>query len=181
MLGFVQSSLGWDLGVAESVAGIIIIGFSVDYTVHLGNEYIQGGREGYDDRISRVFYASRRIVSTVAAGAMTTGGAGLFMFPAQLVFFIKMAVLMLGTIVYSYLYALGFFMGALLIMGPEGELGDVKRVYEACMSWVTGVLSCDAQAATSGKEDQIEKKNKTFNKNAASGMSDSAGGLIELI
>ena len=70
VLGFVQSSLGWDLGVAESVAGIIIIGFSVDYTVHLGNEYIQGGREGYDDRISRVVYASRRIVSTVAAAAI---------------------------------------------------------------------------------------------------------------
>jgi predicted RND superfamily exporter protein len=126
VLGFVYSSLGWDLGVAESVAGIIIIGFSVDYTVHLGNEYIVGGKEGFAKRTERFFYASRRIVSTVAAGAMTTGGAGIFMFPAQLIFFVKMATLMVATIVLSYLYALGFFMGYLLVFGPEDEDGNVS-------------------------------------------------------
>ena len=130
VLGFVYSSLGWDLGVAESVAGIIIIGFSVDYTVHLGNEYIVGGKEGFAKRTERFFYASRRIVSTVAAGAMTTGGAGIFMFAAQLIFFTKMATLMVATIVLSYLYALGFFMGYLLVFGPEDEDGNVSTYVE---------------------------------------------------
>ena len=124
--GFQEYEQLGDLGVAESVAGIIIIGFSVDYTVHLGNEYIVGGKEGFAKRTERFFYASRRIVSTVAAGAMTTGGAGIFMFPAQLIFFVKMATLMVATIVLSYLYALGFFMGYLLVFGPEDEDGNVS-------------------------------------------------------
>jgi len=126
VLGFVRGALGWDLGVAESVAGIIIIGFSVDYTVHLGNEYMNAEDEGIEKRLQRFIYASKRIVSTVAAGAMTTGGAGLFMFPAQLMFFVKMATLMVGTIVLSYLYALGFFMGLCIIAGPERDQGKVN-------------------------------------------------------
>ena len=41
VLGFVNYGLRWSLGVAESIAGIIIIGFSVDYTVHIGHsEYL---------------------------------------------------------------------------------------------------------------------------------------------
>ena len=126
VLGFVQSSLGWDLGVAESVAGIIIIGFSVDYTVHLGNEYMEAKHEGMVTRQERFLYSARRMISTVAAGAMTTGGAAIFLFPAQLVFFIKMATLMVATIILSYMYALGFFMSTLLLFGPEGNIGNIQ-------------------------------------------------------
>ena len=35
VLGFTKAVMGWDLGIAESIAGIIVIGFSVDYVVHL--------------------------------------------------------------------------------------------------------------------------------------------------
>jgi len=39
VLGAAKLYSGWDLGVAESIAGVIVIGFSVDYTVHLGHLY----------------------------------------------------------------------------------------------------------------------------------------------
>ena len=32
---------GWQLGVAESIAVVILIGFSVDYVVHLANHYVE--------------------------------------------------------------------------------------------------------------------------------------------
>lgn len=32
---------GWELGVSESVALVIVIGLSVDYVVHLANHYIE--------------------------------------------------------------------------------------------------------------------------------------------
>ena len=31
VLGFSQKAMGWDLGVGEAIAGVIVIGFSVDY------------------------------------------------------------------------------------------------------------------------------------------------------
>jgi predicted RND superfamily exporter protein len=40
VLGVVQMN-GYDLGVAESIAGIIVIGFSVDYVVHLAHMYME--------------------------------------------------------------------------------------------------------------------------------------------
>ena len=39
VLGAARLYAGWSLGVAESIAGVIVIGFSVDYTVHLGHIY----------------------------------------------------------------------------------------------------------------------------------------------
>lgn len=32
---------GWELGVAESIAIVILIGMSVDYVVHLANHYVE--------------------------------------------------------------------------------------------------------------------------------------------
>jgi hypothetical protein len=31
---------GWELAIAESIAGVIVIGFSVDYVVHMGHMYV---------------------------------------------------------------------------------------------------------------------------------------------
>ena len=36
----VMKILGWEIGVSESIAMVIIIGFSVDYVVHLSSEYM---------------------------------------------------------------------------------------------------------------------------------------------
>jgi predicted RND superfamily exporter protein len=42
--------LGWALGVIESIASIIVIGFSVDYVVHLSNAYLENEKKNRYDR-----------------------------------------------------------------------------------------------------------------------------------
>lgn len=42
---------GWELAIAESIAGVIVIGFSVDYVVHMGHMYV--GKERWKDRKMR--------------------------------------------------------------------------------------------------------------------------------
>ena len=125
VLGFV-SLLGWSLGVAESVAGVIVVGFSVDYTLHLAHVYEAAAEQGYSDRVSRFEYASRTMVVTVIAGAITTAGASLPLWGATLTFFHKMATLIVATIVLSYIYALGWFMSGLYLFGPEEDFGRLK-------------------------------------------------------
>eukprot|EP00948_MAST-09A_sp_MAST-9A-sp1_P000759 g759.t1 len=72
-------ALGWSLGIAESIAGTIVVGLSVDYVVHLGHLYIDSGkllREPTSKTRCRITIED--LACTIAAGALTTLGAGLF-------------------------------------------------------------------------------------------------------
>lgn len=132
VLGFVNYALDWYLGVAESIAGIIIIGFSVDYTVHLGHMFTEAQSEaGLTSRKEKFEFAARKIGSTVIGGAITTLGAGVVLFACQLTFFTKMAVLITGTILLSLLYSLGFFMSSLYLIGPEGNTGNIRYYFNS--------------------------------------------------
>ena len=62
VLGFAYYALSWPLGVAESIAGIIIIGFSVDYTVHIGHMYQHAREVGITDRKGKFEFATRKMV-----------------------------------------------------------------------------------------------------------------------
>ena len=118
--------MGYDLGVAESVAGIIVIGFSVDYVVHLAHMYMEGYEASKVTKVDRFIYACTHMGSTVVAGAITTAGSGTFMFACQLTFFFKMAMLIFLTIVFSLFVALYYFMPLLRLIGPDTTQGDVK-------------------------------------------------------
>jgi hypothetical protein len=125
VLGFCKSAMGWGLGVGEAIAGVIVIGYSVDYVVHLAHIYSEAGHKGITTRDKRAEYAVRNMGSTVFGGALTTAVSGAVMFFCFVTFFPKMAVLMCVTIMYSFLYALGFFMGLVWLIGPEGKCGDL--------------------------------------------------------
>jgi protein dispatched 1 len=138
VLGFAKYALDWNLGISESIAGIIIIGFSVDYTVHLGHMFNEGELHGLHTRKDKFEFASEKIVATIVGGAVTTAGAGVFMFACQLQFFFKMAALIVCTIVLSYVYSLGFFMALLYLIGPEKDEGNVVVYYDrakAALGW----------------------------------------------
>ena len=42
---------GWQLGVSECTCIVIIIGFSVDYVVHLGSDYMHSRLESRVDKM----------------------------------------------------------------------------------------------------------------------------------
>eukprot|EP00438_Fugacium_kawagutii_P016061 Skav221541 [mRNA] locus=scaffold1813:168543:172608:+ [translate_table: standard] len=50
VLGFCKSAMDWDLGVGEAIAGVIVIGYSVDYVVHLAHMYCEGKHFGHNTR-----------------------------------------------------------------------------------------------------------------------------------
>ena len=47
----IMELLGWEFGVAESIAVVILIGFSVDYVVHLANHFVEAP---YKERKKRI-------------------------------------------------------------------------------------------------------------------------------
>mmetsp|Transcript_8639 Transcript_8639/g.13996 ORF Transcript_8639/g.13996 Transcript_8639/m.13996 type:complete len:1085 (-) Transcript_8639:259-3513(-) len=145
VLGMCKMFLGWALGTGEAIAGIIVIGFSVDYVIHLGHMYVDANRaKGFIHRIDRFTYSARKMAGTVFAGAITTFGSGLPLFACQLTFFTKMGTLISGTIAFSICYSLGFFMSACLLFGPNGRVGDLIWIADiiglsACMKNICGV------------------------------------------
>jgi len=147
VLGSVRLFLGWGLGVGEAIAGIIVVGFSVDYVVHLGHMYNEC--EG-DTREKRVQGAAYAMAKTVAAGGVTTLGAGLMMLPCQVQFFPKMAVLIVSTITFSLLYSLGFFMALCSVLGPVGEFGSVSAIIRRIRGVVGGDDDGSAETKVGG-------------------------------
>ena len=145
VLGTIEYVYGWDLGIVESLMGNLVIGFSVDYTIHLGHMFVAAGREhDIQDSFDRFSFAIRKMGSTVVVGAVTTLGAGLFMLPCQLVFFYKLGLLMVTTIFFSLLYAFGFVMPLLAAAGPSGDqfafrpLSALKRMVSKAHGIIMG-------------------------------------------
>jgi hypothetical protein len=128
VLGFCKSAMGWSLGIGEAIAGVIVIGYSVDYVVHLAHMYCEAGHHGYITRDSRCIFAISNMGSTVFAGAITTAASAVIMFACFLYFFVKMAILICVTIMYSYLFSLGLFMALMWTAGPQGNVGDLTKI-----------------------------------------------------
>ena len=102
--------------------------------------FTEGEEAGLHTRELKFKYASKKMVTTVIGGAITTIGAGVFMFACQMQFFVKMAVLIVGTIVLSCMYSLGFFMSTLVLVGPEREQGDLRPYFRQIMAWAEKML-----------------------------------------
>jgi len=122
VLGTIEYVYGWDLGIVESLMGNLVVGFSVDYTIHLGHMFVAAGRErDLKSSVDRFSFAICKMGGTVVGGAVTTLGAGLCMLPCQLVFFYKLGLLMVTTILFSLIYSFGFVMPLLAAAGPSGD------------------------------------------------------------
>jgi predicted RND superfamily exporter protein len=145
VLGTIEYIYGWDLGVVESLMGNLVVGFSVDYTIHLGHMFVAAGREhDLQNSLDRFSFAIRKMGGTVVGGAVTTLGAGLFMLPCQLVFFYKLGLLMVTTIFFSLIYSFGFVMPLLAAAGPSGDqfafrpLSALKRMVSKAHGFIMG-------------------------------------------
>ena len=129
VLGFCSYFMGWTLGIAETVAAVIVIGFSIDYTLHIGHMYQEAGEFQHQNREVRTKYALEKMGSTVLAGAITTAGSAMFMFACQMTFFYKMAILISVTIFFSLIYSLGFLIACMITIGPQKDFGSLSRCY----------------------------------------------------
>ena len=74
----------WQLGVSESIAMVIIIGFSVDYVVHLAAHYVNCTEKS---RYGRATDSISAMGVSIFSGAVTTFGSGVFLFGGKIIFF----------------------------------------------------------------------------------------------
>lgn len=101
-----MSLLGWKLGISESLAIVILIGFSIDYVVHLAAHYVGSPHE---KRYERMKYAYKEMGVSIFAGAITTAGSGMFLCMSTTLIFFKFGIIITSTIVFALYYSLIFF------------------------------------------------------------------------
>jgi len=120
---------GWRWGLTESIAVIMVIGFSVDYVVHLANSYLESQGE---TRMERLSFALLTMGVSVVSGAITTMLSGIMLvFPSYL-FFYKMGWIIVTTVLLALMWALIFFPSMCAWIGPEGDQGDLTKYFAFC-------------------------------------------------
>lgn len=129
-IGFIMISaiatmqiIGWTLGVIESIAIVVLIGFSVDYVVHFSNHYVESV---YEDRYRRVQESLGHIGISIISGAITTLGSSSVVLFATVLFFEKFGILVTFTILFSLFYSLLLFSAINHIIGPQKKFGNLK-------------------------------------------------------
>lgn len=164
VLGVCESIFGWSLGTGEAIAGVMVIGLAIDYTIHLGHMYVHAGRhEHLPTREQRFEYAVDKMMGTVIGGAITTCGAGFMMFFAIQAFFTKMATLLTFTIFFSALYAAFWFMPILYWYGPSNNDFDIpfgqyyKFIRNKYMKEKGSSEAVTSVPPSDGAEPQVEK------------------------
>ena len=104
------------MGVAESIGTILVIGFSVDYVVHLAAHYIHSS---LDERFPRTTEAIGEMGISIFSGAMTTIGSASFLYGGQMIFFKKFAFIITTTCTIALAYSLVYFIALSHAFGPQ--------------------------------------------------------------
>ena len=107
---------GWEIGVSESISMVILIGFSVDYVVHLSSDYSHSAREARSDKMRQAYL---EMGISILSGSITTFGSGVFLFGGKIIFFRKFAVLITSTISISFVIAMILFGAIMHSIGPQ--------------------------------------------------------------
>jgi predicted RND superfamily exporter protein len=111
---------GKKLGTAESISLVVLIGFSVDYIVHLSADYMHSA---YFRRYDKMRQAYREMGVSILSGCITTFGCGFCLFFGNFTFFQTFGLVVTMTIFTSFIVAI-FTFGALMhLWGPEQSFG----------------------------------------------------------
>uniref|UniRef100_A0A7S1U3D8 SSD domain-containing protein n=2 Tax=Phaeomonas parva TaxID=124430 RepID=A0A7S1U3D8_9STRA len=153
---------GWKLGVIEAVIYVMVVGMSVDYTVHLSDAYLESKKKTRRDRTRDMLF---KMGVSVVSGAISTLGSSCFLLATYIIFFRKFGTFILFVISQSLVYSLVFFTALLNLMGPEfPEFGvgiaPKQWVYmsDDLLAYIKRVLSPDGKLIV----DQVARSLEVF-------------------
>merc|ERR1712196_726631 len=108
-----------------SISSVVLLGFSVDYTVMLAATYMKAQPVS---RFGKMQFSLAALGMSILGGSITTAGAAAFLALGVILFFKKFALVMALTISYSLLWSLLFFPAAMMVVGPLHDCGSVAKL-----------------------------------------------------
>lgn len=113
---------GQQFGTIESLAVVVLIGFSVDYIIHFSADYIHSKE---NTRELKMQQSLRQMGISIFGGYITTLGSGVFLVTCQFSFFYKFGQTISLTVTFAFLISTFTFSALMKAMGPEGKQGNI--------------------------------------------------------
>ena len=109
-------TLGWELGLAETLCAMMItVGLSIGYCVHLAMDYKQ---QPFSRRSKKMQTTFQNMGRPILSSAISTIGAGAFLFGGQLTFCLKFAICITASALAGFFVSMVFFGAVMHIGGP---------------------------------------------------------------
>tara|TARA_B110000090_G_scaffold115090_1_gene128300 strand:+ start:92 stop:733 length:642 start_codon:yes stop_codon:yes gene_type:complete len=102
VVGFIKM-LDWVLNPYIATCITILVGFSVDYTVHMAVAFAEAGSMVHS-RKDKVTLAVGTMGVSVTAGALSTAGASAFLLGATITFFNNFGIFILSAVCSAYIF-----------------------------------------------------------------------------
>ena len=109
---FMLVILGWKFGAIEAISVTVFVGFSVDYVLHIANSYNEAKIE--PTRFLKTRAALTQTGVSVSGAAVTTIGASIFLFFADIVAFKAFGIVICANTFLSITYCFLFFCPVLM-------------------------------------------------------------------
>jgi predicted RND superfamily exporter protein len=128
--------MGWTLGIIEAIVLIVIVGISVDYSVHIAHSY-NHATESADlveaqIREEKCLQAVGSLGISLLSGLATSMGAAIFLWFCQVSFFRKFGQFLIMTLAISFSVTFCYLIPVLLCVGPvkgRGFLPTISRFW----------------------------------------------------
>lgn len=144
--------LGWTLSLIESVSLTILVGLSVDYSIHLSHAFQESKAL---TRELKVRDALLTMGSSVLSAAVTTMLSASVLLATYIIFFYKFGLFVLLTVLYSSLWAFCFFMALCAVTGRIRPHND--------LAWAWRSLTAPCRSGSSTPAAETAQKPRSIN------------------
>lgn len=115
----------WDLGTLESICVAVLVGLSVDYSLHFA---VAWRSSALMDRQARSAQVLKEVGISVVMASFTTMASAVFLCICYITFYNIFGIFVLLAIFYSTLFSFGMLMAMLTTFGPMADQNDFLRV-----------------------------------------------------
>lgn len=117
---------GMEFGTNQSVAVVMLIGFAVDYVIHLSSDFMHSSQP---TRALKMQQSYREMGVSILSGCVTTFACGCFLFLANFVFFKVFAFVITLTVLLAFFFSMVTFGAFMHVIGPENDFCSIKSCF----------------------------------------------------
>jgi len=121
--------MDWKFGLVQSIAVILVIGFSVDYCVHVSNAYNSAPQTTPQQctREARLKFALLTNGHAIMSSATVSILASIPILASEVKIYRQIAIITSLTITSSIFYTFGLFAVVMQLCAPQGTTGKLWR------------------------------------------------------
>lgn len=114
--------LDWKLGLTEILLLVVIMGLSVDNTIHIAHDYTQAPQFNRAGKMKQAYLQKGKTLTSSTVAIIL---AACFLFGAKITIFQNYAIVIILTLSISYIISMVFFGSLCHLLGPSSGCGDI--------------------------------------------------------